>query len=1167
MKLFIFYLSLCFSLIAQAQISKTVKISSGGLSKSMSKNELNVVTNLTIRGSLDARDFLTMRDEMPKLAVLDLSGVTITSYKTNEGTFINIFQANTIPESAFYNPNTQLGKITLKSVVLPSSVTSIGSYAFAFCNSLIYTKIQSTVKIIGDYAFAGCSGNITVDENNPNYSSMDGVLFDKAKTTLIQYPISKKGSYNIPLSVKSIKDYAFFDCYQLTSVIIPSSVNNIGSAAFYNSSGLNSIYTNCLPVDIGTSYNIFFNVDKTKCTLFVPYCSKVLYSSSSQWKDFAKIEEDSNGFILSSSTAIISATEGGGTALIIKSNVSWTANSDQPWISVEPTSGNGNDTLILRTDANLSTSTRTAQITISAPSESSQTFTLNQIGHPKTFNVTAGELSTTLTESELSSISNLKLTGTIDARDFKTMRDNLPLLSDLDLSETTIVSYIGGEGTNIYSTEYIANTIPQYAFNNSNTNTGKTSLTSIRIPKSVTSIGEYAFSSCSSLTKINIPNSVTLIGSGAFYYCSGLSSIIIPDEVTSIAAGAFYNCTGLKNVTIGNSVALIGNSAFYNCNRLISLVIPNSVKSIGRQAFYNCSRMSGTLDIPKNVNSIGSQAFYNCNGFSEFNVQPGNSNYSSLNGVLFNKKQTILIQNILKKQGEYSIPNTVTTIENYAFLGSNSMTNITIPNSVISIGDYAFQNCIGLTKIIIPNSVTSIGVSAFRNCSGLITVDADNPNYSSIDGVQFDKTKSKLIQYPSSKQGSYTIPTLVKTIGDYAFYDCTALTSVTIPSSVVTIGNEAFYNCNNLKSIHTSSYPIDISASYNVFYNVDFTKCSLNIPYGAKALYRESNQWKDFAKIVEKKQGFMLNSNSIKITALGGIATAKVTANIPWKAFCDQNWLFVKPSNGTSSDTIKFTVEANNLTRTRTANIIFSIANETSQTIKIIQSGLPKTFNIVAGSLSSTLTKTDLAEISNLILIGTIDARDFKTMRDNMPMLNELDLSKVNIQAYKGAEGTLNTISTYPANTIPNNSFCNPNKWNGKINLSSVILPITATSIGESAFESCSGLTNLTIHSLISSIGNYAFYNCSSLSSIYVYNKPVDLSYSTSIFNNVNKTTCSLYIKFENRVAYESALQWKDFKNIFVFGAPVSVLEPLKKYSNKKSVQRIKHYKKKHRRK
>jgi hypothetical protein len=252
------------------------------------------------------------------------------------------------------------------------------------------------------------------------------------------------------------------------------------------------------------------------------------------------------------------------------------------------------------------------------------------------------------------------------------------------------------------------------------------------------------------------------------------------------------------------------------------------VTSIGNNVFANTSVTRVTIS--DSVTNIGVYVFLGCPNLTNITVSSLNPAYSSLDGVLFDKSQTTLIQYPGAKAGNYTIPGGVISIGDEAFYLCSSLTNVMISASVIIIGEEAFYGCPSLTGISISNSVTSIGRGAFQSCGSLtnvnigngvtsigngafnlcgglmaITMDAANPAYSSLGGVLFDKSQVTLIQFPEAQAGNYTIPGSVTSILDGAFEECVSLTSVTIPGSATSVGDNAFAGTTSLTNVMIGS--------------------------------------------------------------------------------------------------------------------------------------------------------------------------------------------------------------------------------------------------------------------------------------------------------------------------------------------------------------------------
>lgn len=257
----------------------------------------------------------------------------------------------------------------------------------------------------------------------------------------------------------------------------------------------------------------------------------------------------------------------------------------------------------------------------------------------------------------------------------------------------------------------------------------------------------------------------------------------------------------------GYPVTSIGDMAFRFCSKITSVtVLPNSVKSITGHVFQFCMGLKN-VSLPYDIEYISPGAFYGCDNLTSIDVDVRNRNYSSENGILFDKNKTELVcYPAGKTDTAYAIPYGVTTIAHHTFFSCDYLTSITIPNSVTTIEYEAFRTCINLENMIIPDSVTTIGRSAFDQCFALKSITIPE-SVTTIESSAFSMCYGL---------ESVTLPDSITAISDGTFFACKALTSITIPDSVTTIGEQAFYGCTGLKSatIGDSEAPV---ATFTLF--------------------------------------------------------------------------------------------------------------------------------------------------------------------------------------------------------------------------------------------------------------------------------------------------------------------------------------------------------------
>ena len=724
----------------------------------------------------------------------DETGYTVTGIGSCTDTEI------VIPSKHNSKPVTSIGAFAfrnrtgLTSITIPNSVTSIGRYAFEGCSGLTSITIPDSVTSIGDFAFFDCTGltSVTIPDS---VTSIGGFAFrDCTGLTSIAIPDSvtiicagafynctRLTSVTIGNSVTSIGGFAFAGCTGLTSITIPDSVTYIGAGVFSGCTGLTSVTIGNSVTYIG--YEAFYG-----CTgltsITIP--DSVTSIGSNAFYNTAWYNNQPDGLVYAGKVAYKYKGEmPSNTSIVLKEGT----------LSIGYSAFSG----------------CTGLTSITIPDS------VTNIGEDAFYN----------TAWYNNQSNGLVYAGKVAYK----YKGEMPNNTSIVLKDGTLgigdSAFFGGKG-----------------------------LTSITIPDSVTSIGENAFGYCTNLADVIIPNNVASIGSNAFQYCIGLTSVTIGNGVTSIGEDAFFSCDRLIEVYNKSSLKIIErDSSFgyvaYSAKNVYTeeggsklskdengyviytdedekilvaylgteteLTLPADITQINQHAFSFYSWIS-RITIPDNVTNIGDYAFYKCTCLTSITILDNVTNigdwaFAGCTGLT-----------------SITIPDSVTSIGKDAFYNCTGLTSITIGNGVTSIGSAAFEDCTGLTSVTIGNSVTSIGSSAFDGCyklvevynksalsitagsssNGYVAYYAKNV-YTNEGGSKLTTDENGYVIYTDGDEkilvayhGTNTelvLPSYITKINQYAFYNCSRLTSVTIPDSVTSIGYDSFYNCTSLTSI------------------------------------------------------------------------------------------------------------------------------------------------------------------------------------------------------------------------------------------------------------------------------------------------------------------------------------------------------------------------------
>jgi len=603
---------------------------------------------------------------------------------------------------------------------------------------------------------------------------------------------------------------------------------------------------------------------------------------------------------------------------------------------------------------------------------------------------TAGKLDSLLTAEELTTITDLTLTGEINLDDYNTMK-SMPALRVIDLGavHTTgdsipgfafrgdvrsvilpssvtklgIYAFTSCSSLTALTIPYGVTTIPYYAF------AGCSSLTSVILPETVTRIERLAFAGCSRLPFIDLPDSVTYIGEQAFVACDSMSTIVIPPGVTELVPNAFAGCSCLDSVVIGSSVTSIGMNAFAGCSNLKSITIPPSVDSIAPFAFVSCPGLTSVTIESSSETYVGDYAFAGDANLASVTIS--SSDGVSLGNYAFVACTSLKSLNMATRSvtsiGEWCFvnsmidsvvfPSSLKSIAKYAFLNNDSLRSVTfLPSSGTSIGEGAFQDCLNLVSVTMNSpSVDSIGKYAFRDCriTGTLTMPSSLEHIG--EYAFYRQPIDTLIFLPSSGTylGMYSFaynPDLtsiimyspsVDTIDDRCFSDCSNLKNVILPSSLASIQYGAFGWDNNLEWFRINSLtPPVLPEGINVFPYWTGGPINLYVPSGTKEAYQAAVFWSGFP-IIEYDLNLSANPDTLTIADTANTVTFEITSSVNWQVSLDQQWLTASPMLGIDTAVITLTAKANPDTVVREAVVTLSGVNVPLQTVVVIQDPMP----------------------------------------------------------------------------------------------------------------------------------------------------------------------------------------------------------------------------------
>jgi hypothetical protein len=787
-------------------------------------NDCSSLTSVSI-----PENVTSVGDNSPFYGCSSLTGITVASnnpsYSSESGV---LFDKN--KETIIQYP---VGK-TDNSYTIPESVTFIEGGAFYDCINLT---------------------EITVASNNPSYSSESGVLFDKNKERIVQYPTGKTDSYIIPESVTFIERRAFYGCINLTSITIPKGVTNISSYTFSGCSSLTEITVASNNPSYSSESGVLFDKNKERIILY-------------------PAEKTDNSYIIPESVTSIEGSAFDGcinlTSVTIPSSVTSIDNyafrgcnsltgitvaSNNPIYSSESdVLFDKNKVAIVRYPEGKTDNSYTipGSVTVIVEGAFIGCNSLKSIIIPEgilSIGVRAFMDCSSLASITIINVTSIGHEAFAGCTGLQSVEVKWPIpctiwyvFNRVNLSQVTLIVPYGTKdkyeqaegwrdfGSIIYSGETPGTDSPQnftignfrYDVNAGNSNTVSVSAANKNIS------GDITISSA--VTYEEVTYTVTGIGSEGFSSCTRLTSVIIPVSVASIGDNAFKGCTGLQSFEVKWTEPLaISSTVFDNVDlREVRLIVPDGTKALYEQA--NVWRYFGSIEIPGTDPPAQAQSF--TIGDFRYHINTGSGNTVSVSAAHDSISGDITIPSTAVNE---NVTYTVTTVGNEGFYDCRRLASVIIPAGVISLGDSAFYGCSRLASITIPGSVTTIGDEAFRGCHSLASVIIS----SGVTSIAHSTFRD------CGNLSSVTLSEGITSIGEDAFSYCSRLASITIPGSVTTIGDYAFAGCTGLQSVEVK-WAEPLAVSTLVFYTINLSQVKLITPDGTEAKYKQADVWRNF---------------------------------------------------------------------------------------------------------------------------------------------------------------------------------------------------------------------------------------------------------------------------------------------------------------------------------